>query len=183
MRVVYQSFVSMVFFTLLLGLAYPFLMLGAGYLVAKNQTTGSMVMENGKPVGSLLIAQAMPAGLFQSRPSANNYNPLATGGTAFAVNNPKEISAVKERIKMLQATYGKKGIPEDMVFASGSGIDPDISLNSARYQADYIATFHHIPVKKVMKLIDTHTDYHFFNPPTVNVLKLNLALQALIQQS
>ncbi|WP_119343364.1 potassium-transporting ATPase subunit C [Facilibium subflavum] len=172
----YQAVVATIFFTILLGLAYPLLMMAAGLLFAKDQATGSLVTYNGKIIGSTLIGQAMPVTLFQPRPSANNYNALSSGGSNLSINNEKQQAQVQKRIQWLKANYGSAPVPEDLVFASGSGLDPDISLASAYYQADYVAKRNGLPISLVTALINQFAQKHLFNPSTVNVLKLNLAV-------
>ncbi|MWX71278.1 potassium-transporting ATPase subunit C, partial [Francisella tularensis] len=128
MKNLLKSFIAMLFFTVLLGLIYPFFVMALGYSFANNQAKGSQTYYDGKLVGSELIGQNMPANLFQTRLSASAYNPLATGGTNYAVNNQKQLQDVQQRVKELQAKYGNKSIPADLVFASASGVDPDITL-------------------------------------------------------
>ncbi|WP_150465731.1 potassium-transporting ATPase subunit C [Francisella sp. SYW-2] len=178
MKNLFKSFMAMFFLTIVLGLVYPFFIMAIGYGVAHNQATGSQVYYNGNVVGSELIGQTMPDNLFQSRPSA--YNPLATGGTNYAVNNQTQLQDVENRIKDLQAKYGVKPIPEDLVFASGSGVDPEISLQAALYQSAYIAQKNNLSIDQVNKLIKENTEEHLFNVATVNVLPLNIALLQLI---
>ncbi|MBK2105770.1 potassium-transporting ATPase subunit C [Francisella philomiragia] len=180
MKNLFKSFMAMFSLTIVLGLVYPFFIMAIGYGVAHNQATGSQVYYNGNVVGSELIGQTMPDNLFQSRPSASGYNPLATGGTNYAVNNQTQLQDVKNRIKDLQAKYGVKPIPEDLVFASGSGVDPEISLQAALYQSAYIAQKNNLSIDQVNKLIQENTKEHLFNIATVNVLPLNIALLQLI---
>ncbi|MDE4961417.1 potassium-transporting ATPase subunit C, partial [Francisella tularensis] len=91
------------------------------------------------------------------------YNPLATGGTTYAVNNQKQLQDVKQRVKELQAKYGNKSIPADLVFSSASGVDPDITLQSALYQAEYVAKQNNFSLDQLTKLIQANTKRHVFN--------------------
>jgi potassium-transporting ATPase KdpC subunit len=176
MKLLYRSIMSMIFLTVLLGIIYPLTLVSVGYLFAKDKTTGSMIEVQGHVLGSSLIGQRMPDGYFQSRPSANDYNPLLSGGTSFAVNNLHQRSLIAQRVQGLKTKFGNKNIPEDLVFSSGSGLDPDISLSGAMYQAHYIANYHHIPIQAVTTLIKENTNKQLFNIDTVNVLKLNILL-------
>lgn len=176
MKSLYQSIMSMLFLTILLGVIYPITLLSVGYLFSKDKATGSMVEFQGHVIGSSLIGQKMPVGYFQSRPSANDYNTLLSGGTNFAVNNVQQKLLINQRIQDLKTKFGNTGIPEDLVFSSGSGLDPEISFLGAMYQAHYIAKYHQIPFKVVMTLIRENTNIHLFNVDTVNVLQLNISL-------
>ncbi|ABI83563.1 potassium-transporting ATPase subunit C [Francisella tularensis] len=182
MKNLLKSFIAMLFFTVLLGLIYPFFVMALGYSFANNQAKGSQTYYDGKLVGSELIGQNMPANLFQTRLSASAYNPLATGGTNYAVNNQKQLQDVQQRVKELQAKYGNKSIPADLVFASASGVDPDITLQSALYQAAYVAKQNNFSLEQVTKLIQANTKRHVFNVDTVNVLNLNIGIMELINK-
>ena len=183
MRNLIISLRALLFFTLALGVAYPLLVMGVGYLFFENQASGSMYIVNNKIVGSKLIGQTMPSNLFQSRPSANDYNPLASGGSNYSVDNVDQQKLVATRITKLQNTYGtKQKVPENLVFASGSGLDPDITVYAAKYQAHYIAKTNGIPVQQVYDLIKKDSKYIIFNTSTVNVLKLNIDLLKQIKQ-
>ncbi|WP_440994493.1 potassium-transporting ATPase subunit KdpC [Cysteiniphilum litorale] len=172
-----RGFIAMLFFTIILGVFYPLLMTGIGFVVAKDQAQGSLIKYDGQVIGSSLIGQNFADNLFQSRPSANSYDGLASGGTSMALNNVNLVKSVQTRIEGLQQKYGTSKIPADLVFASGSGLDPDISLMAAKYQAPYIAKVNHLPMDEVLKLINDNAQHHLFNPSTVNVLRLNLELK------
>jgi K+-transporting ATPase ATPase C chain len=175
MRNLFISLRAILFFTIVLGVVYPFLIMGVGYMFFKPQATGSIVVVNNKTVGSSLIGQDMPSNLFQSRPSASNYNALASGGSNYSIANKEQQKLVKTRVNNLQEKYGRtKKIPEDLVFASGSGLDPDITLEAADYQAEYIARVNNLPIKLIYRLIKQQSKYRLFNTYTVNVLELNL---------
>lgn len=175
MRNLFISLRAILFFTIVLGVVYPFVIMGVGYMFFKPQATGSIVVINNKTVGSSLIGQDMPSNLFQSRPSASAYNALASGGSNYSVANKEQQKLVKARVNNLQEKYGRtKRIPEDLVFASGSGVDPDITLEAADYQAEYIARVNNLPIEQIYSLIKQHSEYRLFNTYTVNVLELNL---------
>ena len=180
----FKSLRAMLFFTILLGLIYPFLIMGVGYTFAKNQATGSQVSYNSSIVGSDLIGQTMSDNLFQGRPSASSNEPMASGGSNFAVNNKTQLETVKHRLAKLQTKYGsQKMVPEELLFASASGVDPDISVDGAMYQANYIAEKNGLTNKQVVELINKNTQKHFFGLATVNVLNLNIDLLKLIDKN
>ena len=177
MRNLFISLRAMLFFTIMLGLVYPFLIMGVGYVFFKPQATGSIYIVQNNIVGSSLIGQEMPSNLFQSRPSASNYNPLSSGGSNYAVDNTKQQKLVEARISELQAKYGKnQQVPENLVFASSSGLDPDITQAAAIYQARYVAKANNLSQQLIYSLIKKHSRYRLFNTYTVNVLELNLDL-------
>lgn len=179
----FKSLKAMLFFTLLLGVVYPFLIMAVGDIFAKNKAQGSQVYYEGKLVGSELIGQVMPTNLFQTRPSASDYNPLVTGGSNYAVNNKIQLEKVTQRIKKLQGKYGSDPVPEDLVFASGSGVDPDISVQAAMYQSEYIAKANNLSTDQVEALVQKNTKNHLFGIDLVNVLRLNLDLKQLINKA
>ena len=175
MRNLFISLRAVLFFTVMLGVVYPFFIMGVGYIFFKPQATGSIVVVNNTTVGSSLIGQEMPSNLFQSRPSASNYDALASGGSNYSVANKEQQKLVNTRIDNLQKKYGKaEKVPEDLVFASGSGVDADITLQAANYQAEYVARVNNIPVEQIYDLIKQQSKYRLFNTYTVNVLELNL---------
>ncbi len=173
----------MLFFTLMLGVVYPFFIMAVGHTFFSSKASGSMYTIDNQIVGSKLIGQEMPSNLFQSRPSASNYNPLDSGGSNYSVDNVNQQKLVATRITKLQNTYGTQlKVPENLVFASGSGLDPDITVDAAKYQADYIAKTNGIPVQQVYGLIKKHSKYIIFNTSIVNVLKLNIDLLKQIKE-
>lgn len=183
MTSLFKSLKAMVFFTILLGIIYPFFIMSFGYTFAKEQTKGSQVSYNGDAIGSSLIGQDMPKKLFQGRPSASNNSPMATGGTNLAVNNQTQLKNVKARLKSLQNKYGSaQTVPEELLFASGSGVDPDISVQAAMYQVEYIVKQNDLKANEVMGLIKKHTNKHLFGVDTINVLNLNLDLLKLMSK-
>lgn len=138
-------------------------------------------------VGSSLIGQNFTQpGYFSGRPSVTAdmpYNPMASGGSNLAISNPELDKAITERVKSLrQANPTQTGpVPVDLVTASASGLDPQISLEAAYYQAPRIASIRQIPLSEVKQLIDNNVQKatpNFFGESVVNVLKLNMALDA-----
>jgi K+-transporting ATPase ATPase C chain len=171
--------------TLICGVLYPLAVTGIGSAAFSAQAGGSLVEVNGKAVGSTLIGQAFTSPqYFWSRPSATApmpNNAAGSGGANQGPSNPALIDAVKGRIEALRAAdpANTAAIPIDLVTASASGLDPEISIAGARYQAGRIAIARKISVEQVWSLIDAHQQQQwlgFFGEPRVNVLALNLAL-------
>jgi len=174
--------------TVLTGVAYPFAVTGIAQLLFHDQATGSLLMSGGHAVGSRIIGQSFSdPKYFWSRPSATApqpYNAIASGGSNQGPLNPALTDAVKARIGALKAAdpANPLPIPVDLVTASASGLDPDISIAAARYQAARIARVRSLDPAAVQSLIDAHARGRllgFIGEPRVNVLELNLALDAL----
>lgn len=164
---------------------YPLAITGIGQVAFSRQAQGSIVLRDGRPVGSELIGQAFTSPrYFWGRPSATSPMPdngTASGGSNQGPTNPAFIDAVKARVDALKAADpgNTAPIPVDLVTASGSGLDSDISLAAAYYQASRIARERHLSLSSVQHLISTHSrsrQFGFFGEPRVNVLALNLAL-------
>ena len=167
------------------GVAYPLAVTGVAQLAFPQAASGSIVGVAGKAVGSSLIGQSFSAPTyFWSRPSATSPMPnngLASGGSNLGSNNPALLDAVKARIDALKAADPGNAapVPVDLVTASGSGLDPEISLAAAHYQAARIARARGVPVAEVESLIERNTLRPWLGvvgEPRVNVLLLNLAL-------
>lgn len=179
------TIVSIVIF----GLAYPLAMTGIAQALFPYQANGSLIESaGGKIVGSELIGQLWKKPqYFHGRPSAagsKGYDPTATGGTNLGASSKKLIDATKTTIVELKKENPNATIPIpiDLVTSSGSGIDPDISPEGAYYQAPRVAAARGIPVDRINTLIAAHIagrTLGFLGEPHVNVLKLNLALDAL----
>ncbi|MDO9104797.1 MAG: potassium-transporting ATPase subunit KdpC [Methylovulum sp.] len=178
-----------VMFTVLTGVVYPALVTGLAQLLFPNQANGSLITaENGKAAGSRLIGQPFSSpGHFWGRPSATGpfpYNAGASSGSNLGPTNPALVDAVKTRIEAFKAADpdNKAPIPVDLVTASGSGLDPHISPAAAAYQVNRVAKARHIPAEKIRALVAEHTEnrqWSLFGEPRVNVLALNLALDAM----
>ncbi len=182
------TLVSFALLTLIVGIAYPFVMTGLSQWLFPDQANGSLLLRNGTPVGSSLIGQPFSgAGYFWSRPSATAPMPdnaLASGGSNLGPTNPALADAVKARIHALQAAdpNNTAPIPIDLVTASASGLDPHISPAAALYQAQRVARARGLPLGTVRALIRRHIEARQFGvlgEARVNVLELNLALDAL----
>lgn len=171
--------------TLLTGAAYPLVVTGIAQLFFPDKAAGSLLVEDGKVIGSHLIGQSFTdAKYFWSRPSAtggNPYNPTASGGTNQGPLNPALIDAVKQRIAVLQAADpgNTAAVPADLVTASASGLDPHISVAAALYQVERVARVRGLEPIKVRELVEQRIEKRqlgFLGEPRVNVLLLNLAL-------
>jgi K+-transporting ATPase ATPase C chain len=177
--------------TVLTGLAYPVLVTGIGQLAFADQAAGSLVLRDGKPIGSALIGQSFSDPTYVwGRPSATGptpYNASASGGSNLGPLNPALAEAVTGRIQALRAADPGNiaPVPVDLVTASGSGLDPHVSVAGALFQAARVARVRGLPVAQVQQLIESHAEgrlWGFLGEPRVNVLQLNLALDALRRQ-
>lgn len=171
--------------SIITGVAYPLVVTGIAKVTFPGQAAGSLILKDGKAVGSELIGQnfAGPK-YFWGRPSATSpyaYNATASGGSNQGPLNPALVDAAKGRIDALRAADpgNTKPVPADLVTASGSGLDPHISPEAANYQASRVAKARGWPIEKVSALIEQYTEdrqWGLFGEPRVNILKLNLAL-------
>lgn len=181
------ALVLFVLLSALTGLVYPLAVTGAAQSVFPAQAAGSLVVRDGKPVGSTLIGQNFSDPRhFWGRPSATApmpYNASASSGSNQGPLNPALTEAVKGRIEALRAADpgNTQPVPVDLVTASASGLDPHISPAAARYQAARVARLRGMPADHVAQLIQDHTEtplLGLLGEPRVNVLALNLALDA-----
>lgn len=167
------------------GFLYCCIQVGIAQVTFPDQANGSMVLNKGQIVGSSLVAQKFQsAAYFHSRPSAIDYNPMSLGGSNMAVSNPALQHLIQERKTKFAESNGisPDDAPLEMITASGSGIDPDISPRSAQLQAQRIANARGIDKERILSLIQTHTQskqFGVFGQARVNVLMLNLALDRL----
>jgi K+-transporting ATPase ATPase C chain len=170
----------------LLGLVYPLVMTVVAQLLFHNQANGSLLYVNGKPVASAIIGQLWTKPqYFHGRPSAagKGYDPTSTGGTNLAPTSKKLIDSTRAAIVALRKEnpQATDPIPMDLVTSSGSGIDPEISPEAAYYEAPRVAAARGMTVAQVRAIIDQHVQPRtlgFLGEPRVNVLELNLALDA-----
>ena len=170
--------------TLITGLAYPLSVTGITQLLFPGTANGSLIYgENGKPIGSALIAQKFTAPeYFYPRPSDIGYDAQISGGSNHAPSSRHLIEKITERTEAARAGLGERQIPIDMVTASASGLDPHISPAAAYAQATRIAGLRNMAEGDLWAVINKHIEYRtfsIFGEPRVNVLKLNLALDAL----
>ena len=177
----------MAFFTLLTGLAYPVLVTMTAQTVFPKTANGSLLVRNGKVMGSTLIGQNFTEpGYFWGRLSATGsfpYNAMASGGSNYGAMHPALVEAARGRVKALQAadSLASKLVPADLATASGSGLDPEISLAAADYQVARVAKARGISVEELHALIRENLKGKFLGfsgMERVNVLNLNLALDA-----
>ncbi|MDR3393670.1 MAG: potassium-transporting ATPase subunit KdpC [Parasulfuritortus sp.] len=170
------------------GIVYPLAVTGIAKVVFPDQAAGSLIVKDGKPVGSALIGQNFSdPKYFWGRPSATGpmpYNASASGGSNLGPLNPALIDAVKGRIEALKAADpgNSAPVPADLVTASGSGLDPHISQAAAEYQVMRVARLRGLQISAVQRLISDNTENRqlgFLGEKRVNVLALNLALDRL----
>ncbi len=178
----------LVILTLLTGLAYPLAVTGLAQLFFPDQANGSLIIRDGKVIGSQLIGQYFDKPeYFWPRPSATTpfpYNAAASGGSNLGPTNPALIEAVKARVAALRAADpgNELPIPVDLVTASGSGLDPHISPAAALYQLKRVARTRGLDENTVQALVTQHTEgrqFGLLGERRVNVLLLNLALDSL----
>jgi K+-transporting ATPase ATPase C chain len=171
--------------SIITGIVYPITVTAITQTLFHESANGSLIIKGGKPVGSVLIGQNFTdPGYFWGRPSATlpqPYNGSASGGSNQGPLSPALADAVKSRIEVLQTVdpENKLPIPVDLVTASASGLDPDISLAAAQYQVRRIANARHLSPEKVAALIDAYAkerQWGIFGEARVNVLQLNMAL-------
>lgn len=169
------------------GLAYPAAVTGIAKVLFPKEAAGSLIVKDGKPIGSALIGQNFSdPKYFWGRPSATGpqpYNGAASSGSNQGPLNPALVDAVKGRIEAIKAADpdNTRPVPADLVTASASGLDPEISPTAAEYQVARVARVRGIPPEKVTALVATATQgrqWGLFGESRVNVLALNLALDA-----
>lgn len=185
MRQCFVGLKVLVVMTVVLGIAYPVTVWGVGQTAFHDQANGQIITRHGKDVGSSLIGQDFKIDdpqWFHGRPSATEYDGLASAASNLGPSNPDLLAAISER---QQAVAGEEGVavrevPADAVTASGSGLDPYISPAYAALQVDRVARERGLPQNTVRALVEEHTygrQLGFLGEPKVNVLELNLALQ------
>jgi K+-transporting ATPase ATPase C chain len=188
MRQLKPAVLSLLVLTLLTGVVYPLVVTGLAQLLFPTQANGSLILKDGKVVGSRLIGQPFDdPKYFWSRLSATGpapYNGAVSSGSNLGPLSDALVDAVKARIEALRAADpgNTAAVPVDLVTASGSGLDPHISPAAARYQAARVARVRGVPETRVLALVDQHTagrQWGFFGEPVVAVLPLNLDLDAL----
>jgi K+-transporting ATPase ATPase C chain len=186
MKLLKQSLLMNVWLTLLLGLAYPVVMTGLAQVVFPGRANGSLIVKDGAAVGSELIGQAFgDAKYFHGRPSAagNGYDSLASGGSNLGPTSKALMDRVDGDVARERKAAGAAGaVPGDLVTASGSGLDPDISPAAALWQIPAVAKARGLDEAKIQALVESSVAGRTFGvlgEPRVNVLKLNLALDAL----
>jgi potassium-transporting ATPase KdpC subunit len=194
MRQASVSIAALVIATLALGFGYPLVVTGISQLFLRDKANGSLIYSDGKLVGSALLGQSFTDAkgnplprYFQPRPSnaGAGYDGSSSGASNLGPSNPTLINEVSQRVRAYrQFNHLAPGaaVPADAVTASGSGLDPDISLQNALDQAPRVAQARHLPLARVLALLHQHTtpaEWGFLSEPAVNVLQLNLSLDGL----
>jgi K+-transporting ATPase ATPase C chain len=178
------AFLMTVVTTLLLGVIYPLVVTGLAQLFFKAKANGQLISSNQQVIGSRLIAQPFTGEkYFHPRPSAagNGYDAANSGGTNFASTNRKLIDRVASDAAQLHQENPSQAVPVDLITTSASGLDPDISPAAAGFQIPRVARARGIPEPALQQLVLQHTrgrDLGLLGEPRVNVLELNLALDA-----
>jgi K+-transporting ATPase ATPase C chain len=174
--------------TAITGLFYPLMITGLAQVIFPHQANGSLITIDGQVIGSELIGQQFSnPRYFWGRLSSTGgapYNASASGGSNYSALNPNLAKQARERLAALQAADpdNRQPVPVDLVTASGSGLDPEISMAAALYQAPRVARLRGLPVDRVLALIDQHARSRMLGllgEPRVNVLELNLALDGI----
>ena len=191
------AIVVLVLLTALTGLVYPLAMTGIAGLIFPSQAQGSLIEKDGKIIGSALIGQVFTSDkYFQGRPSATNapdpkdatktvaapYNAVNSMGSNLGPTSKALADRLKEDVDKLKAENPNAAVPVDLVTTNGSGLDPDISPASALFQVPRVAKARGVPEQSVRRLVEAQTEGRtlgLLGEPRVNVLKLNLALDAL----
>ena len=188
------SIAALVIATLVLGFGYPLVVTGFSQLFLHDQANGSLIYSNGKLVGSALLGQSFTDAkgsplprYFQPRPSnaGAGYDGSSSGASNLGPSNPTLINEVSQRVRayrQFNRLAPNAAVPVDAVTASGSGLDPDISVQNALDQAPRVAQARHLPLARVLALLHQHTtpaQWGFLSEPAVNVLQLNLAMDGL----
>ncbi len=186
MKQLRPALVILALLTLVTGVIYPLAVTGVAQMAFPAQANGSLVGDAGNPIGSALIGQANDdPRYFWPRPSATSYNPLPSGGSNLAPGSNVLAEAVAQRAADFRVENGlaaDAAVPVEMLFASGSGLDPHISPDAARWQVARVATARELDEAAVAALVEAHIEgpqLGFFGQPRVNVLLLNLGLDEL----
>jgi potassium-transporting ATPase KdpC subunit len=200
LREIRPAIVMIVVLTAITGLVYPLAMTGIAQLVFPHQANGSLIRKDGKVIGSELIGQNFTgAGYFHGRPSATTdtdpndstktvpapYNAANSSGSNAGPTSKALAERVKGDVDKLKAENPAEPVPMDLATTSASGLDPDISPEAALFQVPRVAKVRSLDEADVRRLVQTHTDGRLFGligEPHVNVLQLNMALDALAKR-
>jgi potassium-transporting ATPase KdpC subunit len=184
-----NEFMIAVRFTLVtavvLGILYPLAVTGVGHVAFRRQADGNLIVTNGQVTGSRLIGQNFTGDqYFHGRPSAagNGYDATSSGPSNYAASNQKLLTRIEGDVAHYDAENKGQPVPIDLVTASASGLDPDISPAAAMFQADRVANARHIPVATVRALVERRVErrqFGFMGEERVNVLLLNMDLDGL----
>ena len=170
--------------TVLFGLAYPLAITGLAQVIFPENANGQLIRAaDGTVIGSRLLGQPFVSpGYFRSRPSAANYDAAASSGSNLGPMNPKLLDRVKADAAKLQAENPGKPVPIDLITTSGSGLDPHITPAAAEFQVPRVARERGMSADELRQLVNQHTEqrqFGFLGEPRVNVVELNLALDAI----
>jgi K+-transporting ATPase ATPase C chain len=188
MNLLKQTIVCLMLLTIMTGVVYPLIVTGVAQLLFSHQANGSLLFKDNKAVGSSLIGQSFDSpAYFWSRPSATSpmpYNAANSSGSNLGPLNPVLIENVKARAEKLKSAdpQNRAELPVDLITASGSGLDPDISPVAAEYQIPRIAKARNINENEIRTLVAGYAQNRqlgILGEPRINVLELNLALDAL----
>jgi K+-transporting ATPase ATPase C chain len=189
MKTLFISLKIFLFFSVLTGVIYPLFVTGIAQLTMPAKANGSLILKNNKIIGSELIGQHFDSLIyFTSRPSAVSYNPLPSGGSNFGLTNAKlkhSVDSLKNQFIVFNQLDGSTTIPSEMVFASGSGLDPHISQKAALLQVDRIVSARNLSPdnkQRIIQSVMTITEapqFLLLGEERVNVLKLNLELDKI----
>ena len=169
--------------TVLLGIIYPLVVTGVAQVLFPKKANGQLIEINGRVIGSRIIAQAFTSpGYFHPRPSAVNYDPTGSNGSQLGPTNQKLIDRVKGDTTALHAENPNAPVPIDLVTASASGLDPEITPAAAAFQVARVAKARGVNEAQVREVVSKHTQnrqWGFLGEARVNVLELNLELDKL----
>jgi K+-transporting ATPase ATPase C chain len=186
MKEIRTTFLVILVFSLLLGVVYPLLVTGIGRLLFPSRANGSLISTEGRVVGSELVGQSfVSARYFHGRPSASGYDAMSSGASNLGPTNPDFLLAVRNRVEAIRQENGIPAgvpVPADLVLASASGLDPEVSIESALLQVGRVAAARGLEPGIIRSLVEEMAVGPFlgaFGDRRVNVLRLNLALDEL----
>ncbi|MDR3539423.1 MAG: potassium-transporting ATPase subunit KdpC [Desulfosporosinus sp.] len=184
-----RSFMLLLVMTLLTGIAYPLVVTGLAKVIFPKQAEGSLLYKGGQPIGSVLIGQNFrDARYFYSRPSAagkDGYDATNSSGSNLGPTNKAFLDSAAKQAEKVRTDNGLSAttpVPGDLITASASGLDPDITPEAAQIQVGRVAKARNLSEQKVQGLVDQYTEgrqFGFLGEPRVNVLQLNIALDSL----
>jgi potassium-transporting ATPase KdpC subunit len=186
MKTIIQALKLFLIMTVITGIIYPLLITAIGQVVFPRKANGSFIKADGRFIGSELIGQKFTSDkYFCPRPSAIDYNPLPSGGSNLGPTSAAlKDSVMARRDILVRANPGSVIVPIDLLFASGSGLDPDISPDAARFQVSRVARARRLDIEgenKLFKLVEKQIrqpDFGIFGEPRINVLRLNILLDS-----